>query len=76
MSGRDLAFDVLPAELITGADVLKSAQASAVEGSIGGTVNLHTASAFDQSGLSRRRPRRGQLERHVAPARQQVHRAS
>jgi len=35
--GRDLAFDVLPAELITGADVLKSPQASAVEGSIGGT---------------------------------------
>jgi iron complex outermembrane receptor protein len=49
--GRDLAFDVLPAELITGADVLKSAEASAVEGSIGGTVNLHTASAFDRPGL-------------------------
>ncbi len=49
--GRDLAFDVLPAELITGADVLKSAQASAVEGSIGGTVNLHTASAFDHPGF-------------------------
>jgi iron complex outermembrane receptor protein len=49
--GRDLAFDVLPAELIIGADVLKSAQASAVEGSIGGTVNLHTASAFDNPGF-------------------------
>jgi TonB-dependent receptor len=49
--GRDLAFDVLPAELITGADVLKSPQASAVEGSIGGTVNLRTASAFDNSGF-------------------------
>jgi TonB-dependent receptor len=49
--GRDLAFDVLPAELITGADVLKSAQASAVEGSIGGTVNLHTASAFTNPGF-------------------------
>jgi TonB-dependent receptor len=49
--GRDLAFDVLPAELITGADVLKSAQASAVEGSIGGTVNLHTASALDNPGF-------------------------
>jgi iron complex outermembrane recepter protein len=48
---RDLAFDLLPAELITGADVLKSAQASAVEGSIGGTVNLHVASAFDNPGL-------------------------
>src|SRR6201987_1623670 len=49
--GRDPAFDVLPAELITGADVLKSPQASAVEGSIGGTVNLHTASAFDNPGF-------------------------
>jgi len=49
--GRDLAFDVLPAELISGADVLKSAQASAVEGSIGGTVNLRTASPFDNPGF-------------------------
>ncbi|MGH8316482.1 MAG: TonB-dependent receptor [Steroidobacteraceae bacterium] len=49
--GRDIAFDTLPAELITGADVLKSPQASAVEGSIGGTVNLHTASAFDHPGF-------------------------
>jgi iron complex outermembrane recepter protein len=49
--GRDLAFDVLPAELITGADVLKSAQASAVEGSIGGTVNLRTMSPFENPGL-------------------------
>jgi iron complex outermembrane recepter protein len=49
--GRDIAFDVLPAELITGADVLKSPEASAVEGSIGGTVNLHTASAFDHPGF-------------------------
>jgi iron complex outermembrane recepter protein len=49
--GRDLAFDVLPAELISGADVLKSAEASAVEGSIGGTVNLRTASAFDNPGF-------------------------
>jgi iron complex outermembrane receptor protein len=48
---RDLAFDVLPSELITGADVLKSAQASALEGSIGGTVNLRTASAFDNPGF-------------------------
>jgi iron complex outermembrane recepter protein len=49
--GRDLAFDVLPAELITGADVLKSPEAAAVEGSIGGTVNLRTASAFDNPGF-------------------------
>ncbi len=49
--GRDLAFDVLPSEIISGADVLKSTQASALEGSIGGTVNLRTASPFDNPGF-------------------------
>jgi iron complex outermembrane recepter protein len=48
---RDLAFDVLPSEVIAGADVLKSSEASALEGSIGGTVNLRTASPFDNPGL-------------------------
>ena len=48
---RDLAFDVLPSEIISGADVLKSPQASALEGSIGGTVNLRTASPFDNPGF-------------------------
>ena len=49
--GRQLAFDVLPSELISSADVLKSSQASALEGSIGGTVNLRTASSFDNPGF-------------------------
>jgi iron complex outermembrane recepter protein len=44
---RDLAFDVLPSEVISAADVLKSTQAAAMEGSIGGTVNLRTASPFE-----------------------------
>ena len=48
---RDLAFDVLPSEIISGADVLKSTQASALEGSIGGTVNLRTASPFENKGF-------------------------
>jgi iron complex outermembrane receptor protein len=48
---RDLAFDVLPSEVISGADVLKSTQASALEGSIGGTVNLRTASPFENRGF-------------------------
>ncbi|HEY1315404.1 MAG TPA: TonB-dependent receptor plug domain-containing protein, partial [Steroidobacteraceae bacterium] len=48
---RDLAFDVLPSEVISGADVLKSSEASALEGSIGGTVNLRTASPFDNLGF-------------------------
>src|ERR1700691_1125130 len=49
--GRDLAFDVLPSEVISGADLLTSPQASALEGSIGGTVNLRTASPFDNPGF-------------------------
>ena len=48
--GRDFAFDVLPSDVISGADVLKSAQASALEGSIGGTVNLRTARPLDNPG--------------------------
>ena len=48
--GRDFAFDVLPADVISGADVLKSAQASQIEGSIGGTVNLRSARPFDNPG--------------------------
>jgi TonB-dependent receptor len=49
--GRDFAFDVLPADVISGADVLKSTQASALEGSIGGTVNLRSARPFDNPGF-------------------------
>ena len=49
--GRALAFDVLPADVISGADVFKSSQASALEGSIGGTVNLRSARPFDDPGL-------------------------
>ena len=49
--GRALAFDVLPSDVISGADVYKSSQASALEGSIGGTVNLRSARPFDNPGL-------------------------
>jgi iron complex outermembrane recepter protein len=49
--GRALAFDILPADVISGADVYKSSQASALEGSIGGTVNLRSARPFDNPGL-------------------------
>jgi iron complex outermembrane recepter protein len=49
--GRDLAFDILPADVISGADVLKSSQASALEGSIGGTVNMRSARPFDNPGM-------------------------
>ena len=49
-AGRDFAFDVLPSDIINGADVVKSTQASLVEGAIGGLVNLRSASPFDQKG--------------------------
>src|SRR5215470_16999291 len=49
--GRALAFDILPADVISGADVFKSAQASALAGSIGGTVNMRSARPFDNPGL-------------------------
>jgi len=48
--GRDFAFDVLPSDIISGADVVKSAQAAVMEGAIGGLVNLRSASPFDQPG--------------------------
>lgn len=49
-AGRDFAFDVLPADVIGGADVVKSAQASLTEGAIGGLVNLRSAHPFDEPG--------------------------
>ena len=49
-AGRDFAYDVLPADVISGADVVKGAQASLTEGAIGGLVNLRSASPFDQAG--------------------------
>jgi TonB-dependent receptor len=49
-AGRDFAFDVLPADVISGADVIKGAQASLTEGAIGGLINLRSASPFDQPG--------------------------
>ncbi|MET0209812.1 MAG: TonB-dependent receptor, partial [Burkholderiaceae bacterium] len=49
-AGRDFAFDVLPSDIISGADVVKSAQAALTEGAIGGLVNLRSASPFDQKG--------------------------
>jgi TonB-dependent receptor len=49
-AGRYFAYDVLPADVINGADVVKSTQASLMEGAIGGLVNLRSASPFDQKG--------------------------
>lgn len=48
---RSFAFDVLPSEIISGAEVQKAVQASALEGSIGGNVDLRTARPLDRPGL-------------------------
>ncbi|HTL49051.1 MAG TPA: TonB-dependent receptor [Steroidobacteraceae bacterium] len=48
--GREFAFDVLPSEVISGADVLKSAEAPNIEGSIGGSVNLRSARPLEGFG--------------------------
>src|ERR1043165_2283206 len=45
--GREFAFDVLPSEVISGADVYKSSDAAHLEGSIGGTINLSSAKPLD-----------------------------
>jgi TonB-dependent receptor len=49
--GREFAFDVLPSEVIAGADVYKSASATNLEGSIGGAINLTSARPLDVPGL-------------------------
>jgi TonB-dependent receptor len=48
--GREFAFDVLPSEVISGADVLKSSEAPNLEGSIGGSVNLRSARPLEGLG--------------------------
>lgn len=48
-AGREFNFDVLPSELIAGADIYKSPQANLNGSSIGATVNVHTLRPLDQS---------------------------
>jgi len=50
-SDRSFAFDVLPSEIISGAQVQKAVRASDLEGSIGGNVDLRTARPLDRPGL-------------------------
>jgi len=47
-AGREFNFDVLPSELIAGADIYKSPQANLNGASIGATVNVHTLRPLDQ----------------------------
>lgn len=48
---RSFAFDVLPSEIISGAEVQKAVRASELEGSIGGNVDLRTARPLDRAGF-------------------------
>ena len=50
-TSRAFAFDVLPSEMISGAEVMKAVQASQIEGSIGGGIDLRSARPFDKKGL-------------------------
>lgn len=50
-AGREFNFDVLSADLITGADVYKTSTSTLVEGGIGGTINISTARPFDYEGF-------------------------
>ncbi|MBB5712433.1 TonB-dependent receptor [Sphingomonas xinjiangensis] len=50
-SDRSFAFDVLPSEIISGAQVQKAVRASELEGSIGGNVDLRTARPLDRPGF-------------------------
>lgn len=49
--GREFSFDILPSELISGADVFKSSAANFQEGGIGSTVIINTARPLDHKGL-------------------------
>lgn len=47
-NGREFSFDVLPSEIIAGADVYKSPQADINGASIGATINVRTLRPLDQ----------------------------
>ena len=47
-SGREFSFDVIPSEVISGADVYKSPQANLMGSSIGATIDVKTLRPLDQ----------------------------
>ncbi|NHN35899.1 TonB-dependent receptor [Pseudomaricurvus alcaniphilus] len=49
--GREFNFDVLAADLINGADVYKSTNATMQDGGIGATIDISTRRPLDQPGL-------------------------
>jgi TonB-dependent receptor len=67
---RSFDFDVLPAELINGADVYKTSAASQIDGGIGGLMNLHTPRPLDLKGFKGILSAKGeydQLSKKAAP---------
>ena len=48
--GREFSFDLLAADLISGADIYKSSNAALQDGGIGATINIRTARPFDIKG--------------------------
>lgn len=61
-TGREFSFDLLAAELISGADVYKSSRADVQEGGIGATVNIKTARPLDLGGFQGLISAKGQYE--------------
>lgn len=62
--GREFSFDLLAAELISGAEVYKSSQARLQDGGIGATINLKTPRPLDINGFKAVLSAKGQYERN------------
>ena len=68
--GREFSFDLLAAELISGAEVYKSSQARLQDGGIGATLNIKTPRPLDLGGFKAVFSAKGQYERNsdkIAP---------
>ncbi|RFP09263.1 MULTISPECIES: TonB-dependent receptor [unclassified Duganella] len=69
-TGRNLDFADVPAELVAGIDVYKSAAAEQIEGGLGGTIDLRTRRPFDFAGrqlAGTARLVRDELAQHTQP---------
>jgi TonB-dependent receptor len=62
--GREFSFDLLAAELISGAEVYKSSQARLQDGGIGATLNVKTPRPLDLGGFKAVVSAKGQYERN------------
>ncbi len=62
--GREFSFDLLAAELISGAEVYKSSQARLQDGGIGATLNVKTPRPLDLGGFKAVLSAKGQYERN------------